>query len=1068
MVSRARAAPESPATAGRDDRSPAPPRSAERPVGPRRTGPSNGTTGAIAPVEPPPVAGKRHEVLGLVALALASLSGLALASYDSRGGRDWVGPAGATVAEALVAVLGTASVLVPVALLVQSIQFFRRTTQPVRPLRVLGTVAIVVTIATALHLTLGERPVLGHLAAGGLIGVSTGETLRAVLGTAGAHLVVLTALLVALVVRTRLSVVAFARGAGRAGAKTGHFAKEGVVTVARAWNKARVEDEASDDIADGPRVVPAEDRVEKALSDVLDTHDEGLDSFDAPAGELTSSRDPAGAELFASNAAASPAALFAPEQHDSPPRSSNGPPDVLALDDAFSPPTPEAAAPVELSNKKRPSKKSAPPPVAPALGVAIAAPEVNNDGARVARAPVSTPPMPPIVIAPSMQPPAQLELDPARIAEADSALLMDLPRADTKGRPTPVEALTAADSPAPKRRAARRVARAVVVEGDPLPPAAVAPIDAAPAVIVPPPIVAAPKPAPRVSVSPPAQPTPPATQPAKSVPPPAPTADVAALDPLPIVSHEEEIAAALETPPESAPPPRVAVSAPVDYLFPSAGLLTAAPRDGITVDETALRAQAERLVKTLKDYQIEGEIAEIHPGPVVTTFEFVPTAGTKLTRIAARSDDIAMSLAVNKVRIVAPIPGKGRVGFEIPNPSRKTVFFRELVETEAFSKLGGALPVALGKDVVGAPFFSDLASMPHLIVAGATGQGKSVGLNVMLCSLLYKRTPEDVRLLMIDPKMVELAVYDGIPHMLLPVVTDMKKAALALRWVVDEMERRYTLFAQTGSRNIGSYNERVAKAIETGVPLKGLAGPVRTKQTGTTTDVSKSPDAAPDSAPPDPTRLPFIVVVVDEFADLMMVAGKEVEAAVARLAQKARAAGIHVILATQRPSVDVITGMIKANFPSRVGFKVTSKVDSRTILDQQGAENLLGKGDMLILPPGSSDLRRVHCAFVSEDEVQAIADHWRNQGVPTYDDEILRPREEDQENAGEEPEIKVPAEKYEKAVALVLSSRRCSVSWIQRQLAIGYNVAARIVERMERDGIVSAPRGPGKDREVLG
>jgi S-DNA-T family DNA segregation ATPase FtsK/SpoIIIE len=427
-----------------------------------------------------------------------------------------------------------------------------------------------------------------------------------------------------------------------------------------------------------------------------------------------------------------------------------------------------------------------------------------------------------------------------------------------------------------------------------------------------------------------------------------------------------------------------------------------------------------------------------------------------------------MSLAVHKVRIVAPIPGKGRVGFEIPNPSRKTVFFRELVDTEAFNKLGGALPVALGKDVVGAPFFSDLAKMPHLIVAGATGQGKSVGLNVMLCSMLYKRTPEEVRMLMIDPKMVELAVYDGIPHMLLPVVTDMKKAAIALRWVVDEMERRYSLFAQTGSRNIISYNERVTKALHDGVPMKGHNGPVRTKHNGTTTDVSKNPDAVPDAAEPAPTALPYIVVVVDEFADLMMVAGKEVEAAVARLAQKARAAGIHVILATQRPSVDVITGMIKANFPSRVGFKVTSKVDSRTILDQQGAENLLGMGDMLILPPGSSDLRRVHCAFVSEDEVQAITDHWRKQGTPTYDEEILRPRDEDEENAGEEPEIKVPMEKYEKAIALVLSSRRCSVSWIQRQLAIGYNVAARIVERMEREGIVSAPKGPGKDREVLG
>jgi S-DNA-T family DNA segregation ATPase FtsK/SpoIIIE len=324
---------------------------------------------------------------------------------------------------------------------------------------------------------------------------------------------------------------------------------------------------------------------------------------------------------------------------------------------------------------------------------------------------------------------------------------------------------------------------------------------------------------------------------------------------------------------------------------------------------------------------------------------------------------------------------------------------------------------------VGAPFFADLAAMPHLSVAGATGAGKSVGLNVMLTSLLYKRGPEDVRLLMIDPKMVELAVYDNIPHMLLPVVTDMKKASLALRWVVDEMERRYTLFAQTGARNITTYNERVARALAEGKTLKGLAGPVRTKVTGTTMEIKPATDeaGAPVPAPvhddePRPARLPYILVVVDEFADLMMVAGKEVEAAVARLAQKARAAGIHVILATQRPSVDVITGVIKANFPSRIAFKVSQKVDSRTILDQQGAEHLLGRGDMLILPPGSCDLRRVHCAFVSEDEVQAVADHWRNQGTPTYDEDILRPRDEDEEGGGDEPEIKVPMDKDRKSV----------------------------------------------------
>jgi len=306
------------------------------------------------------------------------------------------------------------------------------------------------------------------------------------------------------------------------------------------------------------------------------------------------------------------------------------------------------------------------------------------------------------------------------------------------------------------------------------------------------------------------------------------------------------------------------------------------------------------------------------------------------------------------------------------------------------------------------------------------------------------------------------------------VVTDMKKAALALRWVVDEMERRYSLFAQTGSRNITTYNERVLKAVSEGKALRGADGPVRTKETGTTVEIKAGEGESADVAlakagSAQPRKLPYIVVVVDEFADLIMVAGKDIEAAVARLAQKARAAGIHVILATQRPSVDVITGMIKANFPARIAFKVSQKLDSRVILDQQGAEHLLGKGDMLILPPGQSDLRRVHCAFVSEDEVQRITDHWREQGRPTFDEDILKPREDEEAASDDGPaEIKVPQEKYEKAVNLVLSQRKCSVSFVQRYLGIGYNVAARIVDKMEREGIVGAPKGPGKDREVLG
>jgi S-DNA-T family DNA segregation ATPase FtsK/SpoIIIE len=959
--------------------------------------------------------GKRHEVLGLLTLASTVLLTLALVSYDTRGGRDWCGPIGAAVAESLIAMMGTAALVLPAAMLLQSLRFFTRNRTSFTALKILGTLVILASLATAGHLWLGERPLLGHLAAGGLIGISLGETLRSLIGTAGAQIVVLTSLLVALVVRTRLSVVAFARSAQTAGVKTGHLAASGVATVAKAWQQVREDERASAGAAAGvalEQIADVEAQTESALAEVLASHRE-LDG-EAFYSENAEIQPRLGSDAFSAEALLSTA---------SAPPHTKQPLSVAKADVSASSQTSLNAVPSQVvrpmvsAHQAAASVHSREPIVS-----GPAAPHVSMSGAAQVQTAQSSRAMP--VVAP--------DDEPVALSKRKSAV---------RKRAQPLEP---AISLAPLAASAAPLGADAEPAKTDLVSKMAAEINSS---------------KPDVLLQTPAGPS--SSDPSRAGPDSAP-------EPLPIVRHDDEIAAALETPPEpaSAAPVRAKHLLEQEFEFPSASVLTPAPRDGFVVDESQLRAAAERLLKTLKDYQIEGEIVEIHPGPVVTTYEFVPTAGTKLARIAARSDDIAMSLAVNKVRIVAPIPGKGRVGFEIPNSQRKTVYLRELIDAEAFNRIGGALPVALGKDVVGAPFFSDLAAMPHLIVAGATGQGKSVGLNVMLCSLLYKRTPDEVRMLMIDPKMVELAVYDGIPHMLLPVVTDMKKAALALRWVVDEMERRYSLFAQTGSRNITTFNERVVRALQDGVQMKGFAGAVRTKQTGTTVDVSKSGELSEESVN-TPCKLPYIVVVVDEFADLMMVAGKEVEAAVARLAQKARAAGIHVILATQRPSVDVITGMIKANFPSRVAFKVSQKVDSRTILDQQGAENLLGRGDMLILPPGSSDLRRVHCAFVSEDEVQAITDHWRKQGTPTYDEEILKPREEETESETDEPEIRVPLEKYEKAVALVLSSRRCSVSWIQRQLAIGYNVAARMVERMEREGLVSSPRGPGKDREIL-
>lgn len=507
---------------------------------------------------------------------------------------------------------------------------------------------------------------------------------------------------------------------------------------------------------------------------------------------------------------------------------------------------------------------------------------------------------------------------------------------------------------------------------------------------------------------------------------------------------------------------RVVAKRKAGYQLPSTELLYIAPPAVSEVDKRRVFELSERLERTLLDYGVTGKVVEIHPGPTVTTYEVAPEAGTKVSKIASLSDDLALGLS-RKVRIVAPIPGKSRIGFELPNDERQPVNLRELVEDKRFDELGEKvpLPVVLGRDIVGAPFYADLASMPHVIVAGATGAGKSVGLNVMLSSLLFRRTPDELRLLMIDPKVVELAPFDGIPHMLLPVVTDMKQAAKALKWAVDEMERRYQLFANAGTKNITTYN-RWVKRIEDGeLPAPDVSEVEAIGADGAVVSVPSAKEGADGKRLPG--RLPYIVIVVDEFADLMMQQGKDVEAAIARLAQKARAAGMHVVLATQRPSVDVITGMIKANFPTRVAFRVAQKVDSRTILDEQGAELLLGKGDMLVKMNGQNEMRRVQCPFVSEEEVDQLTNFLRTQGAPTYHDAILQGGDDDEEQGGpEEP----TDPRFDEAVRIVAETRRCSTSWLQRKMTIGYNRAAKIVETMEKMGMVGPPNG-AKDREVL-
>ena len=468
----------------------------------------------------------------------------------------------------------------------------------------------------------------------------------------------------------------------------------------------------------------------------------------------------------------------------------------------------------------------------------------------------------------------------------------------------------------------------------------------------------------------------------------------------------------------------------------------------------ALRKNAEILEGVLGDFGVKGDIVRVNPGPVVTLYELEPAPGTKSSRVINLSDDIARSMSAISVR-VAVVPGRNVIGIELPNAEREMVFLRELLASKAYEKDGGSLPLLLGKDIAGTPITADLSRMPHLLVAGTTGSGKSVAMNTMILSLLYRLPPQKVRMIMIDPKMLELSIYDNIPHLLSPVVTDPKKAVVALKWAVREMEDRYRSMSKLGVRNIDGYNQRLREARKKKETL------MRRVQTGFDPDTGKP---IFEDQPLDLTELPHIVILVDEMADLMLVAGKEIEAAIQRLAQMARAAGLHLIMATQRPSVDVITGTIKANFPTRISFQVTSKIDSRTILGEMGAEQLLGQGDMLYMA-GGGRITRVHGPFVSDEEVEQVVAHLKAQGEPTYDETIL---EEDEGpvigegngrgNGGDEL--------YDQAVALVAREGKASTSFIQRHLQIGYNRAARIIEQMEQDGVVSQANHVGK-REVL-
>jgi S-DNA-T family DNA segregation ATPase FtsK/SpoIIIE len=493
------------------------------------------------------------------------------------------------------------------------------------------------------------------------------------------------------------------------------------------------------------------------------------------------------------------------------------------------------------------------------------------------------------------------------------------------------------------------------------------------------------------------------------------------------------------------------------FTLPSLELLD--PPSSIPVpklDKAALEANARLLESVLDDFHVKGQIVAVRPGPVVTMYELEPAAGIKSSRVVQLAEDIARNMSALSAR-VSTIPGRTVMGIELPNAHREAVVFQEMVGSDAFAEQKGALPIILGKNISGDPVIADLAPMPHLLVAGTTGSGKSVGLNCMILSLLYRLTPDQCRMIMIDPKMLELSSYDDIPHLLSPVVTEPAKAIRALKWAVEQMEERYRMMSSLGVRNLANFNEKVRGAKAKGAPLGRKVQIGYDPMTG-------QPQYEEESLAYEP--MPQIVIIVDELADLMMTAGKEVEFLIQRLAQKARAAGIHLIMATQRPSVDVITGVIKANLPTRISFHVTSKIDSRTILGEQGAEQLLGKGDMLYMA-GGRGLTRIHGPFVSDDEVRRVADHWRGQGQPEYIQAVTEePEDGGFDFGGMGGDDSEEDSQYRKACQIVFESQKASTSWIQRQLRIGYNSAARLIDRMEEDGFISAPNHIGR-REVL-
>jgi S-DNA-T family DNA segregation ATPase FtsK/SpoIIIE len=935
-----------------------------------------------------------------------------------------------------------------------------------------GDIVVVVILAALAHVAFPVAVAFGAMPLGGTVGELFGEVMRSLFSAIGSYIIGLTVVALILIQRATFSFIELMQRLQRMIEALGQRGAGGLRALFDAWREAKAIDKKSRDEGDKGR--PAEPKIsapsktDAIIAALTAGADEDERKEAAPesmnlvlAKSATEPLPPIG---WSDDSALASAMSEAPTPTPKPrkPKRAPAPKGPAIVSPAIdAPPAPEvtvrAAAPAPEVTIR--AAAPSPEPVIAASSAAPAAPASAASGPSIVAPPVD----PPAIVAMTDMAAGEMSMiaDPApeareeRPARAKRAAIVEEPEA-REARPARAKrAAIATEEPEAHEERPLRVVRAPVEAKAPI-----APLDE------------------EEEDAPPAEPPShereideaPLSEPA-SIPAPAP-----APAPPPRVEARPERAAPapakiMDTAPahrtEKAEPPakevvKVVPAVGKGFRLPTTDMLEPpSAGDRFTINEEQLKENALLLEKTLADYGVNGKVEEIHPGPTVTTFEVSPAAGTKVSKVASLADDLALGLS-RKVRIIAPIPGKNRIGFELPNERRIPVNLRELVEDRRFQEMKAPLPCVLGRDIIGAPYFADLSSMPHVIVAGATGAGKSVGLNVMLVSLLFRKTPEELRLLMIDPKVVELAPFDRIPHMLLPVVTDMKQAANALKWAVDEMERRYQLFANAGTKNITTYNGWVERV------QRGEARPPKPPQKvmaisaeGVEVEVAAAKDGT-DAALPE--KIPYIVIVVDEFADLMMQQGKDVEASVARLAQKARAAGMHVILATQRPSVDVITGMIKANFPTRIAFRVAQKVDSRTILDEQGAEHLLGRGDMLVKMNGATDTRRVQCPFASEEEVQRVTDFLRLQGEPVYDEAILKPRDEEGQEADTSDAEADPM--YDAAVRIVAETRRCSTSWIQRKLGVGYNRAAKIVEAMEKHGIVGPANG-AKDREVL-